>query len=68
MLQNNSKDNKLEIQDLGRIPVSEISDWQKMFEKYGTQWAFQYSAEEWDSWKKDPTRAWFMETEIPFEE
>ena len=34
MLQNNSKDNKLEIQDLGRIPVSEISDWQKMFEKY----------------------------------
>lgn len=39
-----------------------------MMEKYGTQWAFQYSAEEWDKWKKDPNRAWFMETEVPFGE
>ena len=41
---------------------------QKMIDRYGVQWAFQYSAEDWDNWKKDPMRAWFMETEIPFEE
>lgn len=41
---------------------------QKMMDRYGTQWAFQYSAEEWDAWKKDPDRAWFMEREIPFDE
>lgn len=40
----------------------------KMIEKYGVQWAFQYSAEEWDKWKKDPSRAWFMEKEVPFGE
>ena len=40
----------------------------KMIEKYGLQWAFQYSAEEWDKWKKDPRLAWFMETEVPFGE
>ena len=40
----------------------------KMVERYGTTWAFQYPAEEWDQWKKDPNRAWFMETEIPFGE
>lgn len=40
----------------------------KMVEKYGQNWAFQYSAEEWDAWKKDPNRAWYMEQEIPFEE
>ncbi len=40
----------------------------KMCEKFGIRWAFQYSAEEWDAWKKDPQRAWYMEIEIPFEE
>ena len=39
---------------------------QKMVDKYGLQWAFQYPAEEWDAWKKDSNRAWFMEKEIPF--
>ena len=40
----------------------------KMIKKYGLEWAFQYNAEKWDRWKKDPSRAWCMETEIPFEE
>ena len=39
---------------------------EKMVDKYGLKWAFQYPAEEWDEWKKDPERAWFMEKEIPF--
>lgn len=38
----------------------------KMCERYGTVWAFQYAADEWDEWKKNPQRAWMMETEIPF--
>lgn len=37
---------------------------QKMFDIYGDKWAFQYPAEEWDSWKQDPNRAWYMEKEI----
>lgn len=36
----------------------------KMFDRYGDKWAFQYSAEEWDGWKKDPRRAWYMEKEM----
>lgn len=40
----------------------------KMIEKYGLRWAFQYPASRWDAWLKDPDRARFMETEIPFEE
>ena len=39
---------------------------EKMIQKYGLKWAFQYDAGEWDEWKKDPDRAWCMEKEIPF--
>lgn len=37
---------------------------QKMCDKYGTGWAFQYSAEEWEEMKKDPARFWPMEEEL----
>ena len=40
---------------------------EKMVEKYGTAWGFQYSAEQWETWKNDPDRTWPMEKEIPFE-
>ena len=36
----------------------------KMFSLFGEEWAFQYSAEEWDNWLKDPERAWYMEKEM----
>jgi len=36
----------------------------QMVDLFGNRWAFQYSAEEWDAWKKDPNRAWYMEREI----
>ena len=39
---------------------------QKMFERYGSKWAFQYSAEEWERMKNDPNRFWEMEEEIEF--
>lgn len=39
---------------------------EKMISKYGLAWAFQYPAEEWDEWLKDPNRAWCMEKEIEF--
>lgn len=34
MMQKNSKDNKIEIRDFGKIAVSEMLDWQRMSEKY----------------------------------
>lgn len=37
---------------------------QEMVNRFGMKWAFQYSAKEWDEWKKDPNRAWYMEREI----
>lgn len=37
---------------------------QKMFEKYGTKWAFQYSEEEWREIEQDPERWWAMEKEL----
>lgn len=40
----------------------------KMCEIFGMRWAFQYSAEEWNKWAKDPSRRWAMETEITLEE
>ena len=40
---------------------------QKMIKMFGTQWAFQYSAQEWDKWKEDPSRAWMMEKEIEYD-
>lgn len=47
-----------------RIKGSYIEARKKMMERYGTNWAFQYSATEWDEWKKDPLRAWHMEKEM----
>lgn len=40
---------------------------EKMIEKFGLKWAFQYDAKQWDEWKDNPERAWYMEKEIPFE-
>ena len=34
MLQKNSRDNKIEIRDFGKIAVSEMLDWQRVSEKY----------------------------------
>ena len=34
---------------------------QKMFDKYGSKWGFQYSAEEWTEYENDPNRFWCME-------
>jgi hypothetical protein len=36
----------------------------KMFEKYGDDWSFQYSEDEWENMKKDPKRNYLMETEL----
>ena len=38
----------------------------KMCEKYGNKWAFQYSKKEWDEMANDPNRMWLMEK--PLEE
>lgn len=39
----------------------------KMFERYGAEWAFQYSEEEWNAWaercRKDGME-WMIETEL----
>ena len=37
---------------------------EKMCNKYGNKWAFQYPEEEWDEYKNDPNRDWEMETEL----
>jgi len=36
----------------------------EMFMVHGKAWAFQYSAEQWQEIKDDPTRFWEMETEM----
>lgn len=36
----------------------------KMFEKYGEEWAFQYSEEVWKEMEEDPWRDYPMETEL----
>ncbi len=36
----------------------------KMFDKYGAEWSFQYSEEEWEKIKNDPDRWWPMEEEL----
>jgi hypothetical protein len=36
----------------------------KMFELFGEEWCFQYSAEEWDKMKNDPNRTHPMEEEM----
>lgn len=35
---------------------------QKMVDKYGLAWGFQYSLDEWTEMEKDPKRFWPMET------
>ena len=35
---------------------------EKMIEKYGTNWGFQYSEKEWNDMKNDPNRWWPLET------
>lgn len=34
---------------------------QKMFDKYGDKWCFQYSEDEWSEMENDPNRYWEME-------
>lgn len=36
----------------------------RMIDKYGLKWAFQYPKTQWDEWLKDPERAKYMETEL----
>lgn len=47
-----------------RIKGTYMSARQKMVEKYGTHWAFQYSEEEWEKYRNNPLRMWNMETEL----
>ena len=37
---------------------------QKMFDRFGSHWAFQYSEDEWERMKNDPNRYWPLETEL----
>jgi hypothetical protein len=37
---------------------------QKMMDRYGEQWGFQYSEEKWEEMKNNPNRCWPMETEL----
>ena len=37
---------------------------QQMIDKYGTDWAFQYTLDDWERWRSDPERGWMMETEL----
>lgn len=47
-----------------KIKGTYIEARQKMFERYGNKWAFQYSWEEWERRKKDPYRMYPMEKEL----
>lgn len=37
---------------------------QKMVDKYGLEWGFQYSEKEWTEMENNPDRWWPMETEL----
>ena len=37
---------------------------QKMIDRYGIEWGFQYSSDEWEEMRNDPKRYWDMEEEI----
>lgn len=41
---------------------------EKMIEKYGNKWGFQYSEQEWKDIENDPNRWWSMETLLEEEE
>jgi len=36
----------------------------EMVARFGSEWAFQYPAEEWDEWKEDPIKAGYLEKEV----
>lgn len=36
----------------------------KMVDKYGLEWAFQYSIEDWEKMKNNPDRMWKLEAEM----
>ena len=37
---------------------------EKMVERFGDKWGFQYLEKEWEKMKNDPNRFWDMETEL----
>lgn len=37
---------------------------QKMIDKYGLDWGFQYSEKTWEEYERDTKRLWPMETEL----
>lgn len=37
---------------------------EKMIEKYGLRWGFQYSEDEWNKFTNDPKRWWPMEEQL----
>lgn len=47
------------------IAIDEHAARNKMFELHGRSWAFQYSSEEWERHRSDPTRGWALEIELP---
>ena len=47
-----------------KIRGTAVSARDKMFNKYGDKWGFQYSEEEWENMKNDPRRWWDLETEL----
>lgn len=40
----------------------------KMFEKFGDKWAFQYSEEDWKAVEDDPHRFWPMEIVVDYDD
>ena len=41
---------------------------EKMFELFGNNWGFQYSAEEWENWLNTPDLGWMLEKEVSIED
>lgn len=37
---------------------------EQMFKRFGKEWCFQYSEDEWKKIENDPNRCWPMETEL----
>ncbi len=51
-----------------RIPGTWGEAREKMIKKYGLEWAFQYSADEWEDWERRRPIWVPAEVEIPFKE
>lgn len=47
-----------------RIKGTYFTAREKMFDRYGEKWGFQYSEKEWEDIKNDPQRWWPIETEL----